>query len=73
MSDNKLTASERKKRIKELQAELAKRLDDWKRMPRRSSFSGIHCADRIDAIQRELDKLGDKSKRHYVELTIEVG
>ena len=68
-----MNAKQKQKRIAELKSELDKRLDDWKRMPRRSSFPGIHCANRIDAIQQELERLGDKSKRHYIELNIEVG
>lgn len=68
-----MNARQKQKRIKELKTELAQRMDDWKKMPRRSSFSGIHCASRIDAIQQELETLGDKSKRHYVELNIQVG
>jgi len=56
----------------------AKRDKLWKefnRMPRRSSFSGIHVANQLDAVQKKLDKLeGDKpSKRYHAEITVEMG
>jgi hypothetical protein len=43
------------------------------RLPKKGSYSGIYYAGEIDRIQKELDILGDKSKRTYPEVTIEVG
>lgn len=73
MTTKKLTGCARISRIKRLKKDLKKHLYDWNHMQRRSSFSGIHAAGQIDKIQQELERLGDKSKRHYITVDIEIG
>lgn len=69
------TASEKRrlKRISVLKAELTTAKAIFLALPKKGSFSGIHYADKIDSLQKELDALGDKSERMYPEVTIEVG
>jgi hypothetical protein len=61
------------RKIGALKAELKTTENIFYGLPKKGSFSGIHYAGKIDSIQKELDNLGDNSKRIYPEVTIEVG
>lgn len=63
----------RLRKIGTLKAELNTAINTFYHLPKKGSFSGIHWADEIDRIQKELDQLEDKSKRIYPEVNIEVG
>ena len=45
----------------------------FKSLPKKGSFSGLHLSGEIERLQQHLDSLGDKGKRFYPEVTIEVG
>ena len=62
-----------RKKIAALKKKVAEAIKKFDSLPRRDSFSGLHLGGEINRIQQELDRLGDKSKRHYPEITIEIG
>lgn len=62
------------KSTKQLRRERDKLWRNFCRMPRRSSFSGLHVASELERVQRELDRRERiRTKRYYPEMTIEVG
>jgi len=64
-----------KRRIHRLQKERDQLWQEFCRLPKRSSFSGLFIAGRLEKVQNELDELeGDEiSVRYYPEITIELG
>jgi len=63
----------RLRKVAALKADLATASARFYALPKRGSFSGIHCAGEISRIQQELDALGDKGPRIHPEVNIEVG
>lgn len=57
-------------KIEKLQDELKVAVTKFKRLPNRGGFSALSLGERIEAIQQELDTLGDKSERFYPEVNI---
>ena len=66
-------AATKRSKILRLKKELQVALKEFHSLPKKSSFSGIHLSEKIDRIQKRLDALGDTSKRHYIEIDIEIG
>ena len=63
-----------KEEVKRLQKRRDKLWEDFCRLPKKDSFSGLRISGELNAVQQKLDKLeGNKrSKRHYTEINIEV-
>ena len=53
--------------------EFEKEKDNWRRLPRKGSFSGLAVSERLDTIQQLMEKRGYTFKPLYMEITIEVG
>jgi hypothetical protein len=60
-------------RVVQLHTALQQEWEQFQRLPKKGSFSGLAIAERIDKLQQELDVLGDKGVRHQVEINVEVG
>jgi len=68
-------ANRLKRQIHRLQKERDQLWQEFCCLPKRSSFSGLFLAGRLEKVQNELDELeGDEiSARYYPEITIELG
>ena len=63
-----------KEKIEKLQKRRDQLWEDFCRLSKKDSFSGLRISGELNAVQQKLDKLeGNKrSKRHYTEINIEV-
>lgn len=52
---------------------LTSAINKFKSLPKKGSFSGLYLSGEIERLQQHLDSLGDKGKRFYPEVSIEVG
>jgi hypothetical protein len=65
----------KEEKIVRLRKKRDKLWQEFCRLPRKESFSGLHISEQLNKVQQELDKLegNKKSKRYYTEISIEMG
>lgn len=62
-----------RRKIYRLRHRVNKLIREFRALPRKDSFSGLHLAGRIEKAQKQLDELGDRGQRFVARISVEVG